>query len=130
MSEYKFFTTIEQSDWLLKLGLNPETADMRFDGVMSELSIPKVGYNNIGIPSWSLDALLEILNHIEGLYPGIDSQVSKEMYSSIQKEGLVWQVVMYSYETGSINDSAGTGKHLIDAVYETVCWCLMKGYLG
>lgn len=61
-------TTKEQSERLLKLGLNPETADMHHfkqDGIWSEkLGCWLVSYENIKtwyIPAWSLHRLVQLM---------------------------------------------------------------------
>ena len=60
MTTIKSYTDISQSKKLAEI-LPIESADMRYDGVMQELGIPKVNYNGLGTPCWSLSALLGVL---------------------------------------------------------------------
>ena len=60
MTTLKSYTDLEQSKKLAEI-LPLESADMRYDGVMLELKIPKVRYNGLGTPCWSFAALLNIL---------------------------------------------------------------------
>ena len=62
------------------------------------------------IPCWSLAALLGVLNSIDGWYPGIDSQIN----------GNMWQICMFSYETGSDISIAAINKELVDTCYEVI----------
>ena len=63
------------------------------------------------IPCWSLAALLNILNSIDGWYPGIDAQVNEDN---------LWQICMFSYETGCDISTAATNKELVDTCYEVI----------
>jgi hypothetical protein len=63
------------------------------------------------IPCWSLTALLNILNSIDGWYPGIDAQVGEDK---------LWQICMFSYETGSDISTAAINKELVDTCYEVI----------
>jgi hypothetical protein len=63
------------------------------------------------IPCWSLAALLNILNSIDGWYPGIDAQVNEDN---------LWQICMFSYETGSDISTAAINKELVDTCYEVI----------
>lgn len=72
------------------------------------------------IPCWSLAALLNILNSIDGWYPGIDAQVNEDN---------LWQICMFSYETGSDISTAAINKELVDTCYEVILKLKEKGLL-
>ena len=55
-------TTKEQSERLLALGLKKETADMYWDDHYGYTVPFPIGHKCIGIPAWSLDRLIEILD--------------------------------------------------------------------
>ena len=115
----KNYTDIEQSKKLAEI-LPLESADTIWDLTNPDLPIIRAipyedsDYNNKYlniIPCWSLAALLNVLNTIEGWYPGIDAQVGEE---------LNWQICMFSYETGSDLRTAATNKELVDTCYEVI----------
>lgn len=60
-------TSIEQSQRLLKLGLNPETADMHHykwsEGYWDIYTCPPRGSDSCYIPAWSLHRLLCMLDY-------------------------------------------------------------------
>lgn len=109
----KAYTDIEQSRKLAEI-LPPESADMFYN--LGESKLPNVIYGNYDdfkcyLPCWSLAALLNILNSIDGWYPGIDAQVDNEN---------LWQICMFSYETGSDISTAAINKELVDTCYEVI----------
>ena len=123
MVTIKAYTDLEQSKKLAEI-LPIESADMHyskdFDGSWfvdlaeyTSVKIPKY-VGNIEehlLPCWSLVALLNILNSIDGWYPGIDAQVGEDN---------LWQICMFSYETGSDISTAATNKELVDTCYEVI----------
>ena len=79
------YTTIEQSNKLVELGLNPDTADMKWYYWKDEIDAPKVptlgsdkaaleSYKNtqaVYLPCWSLGALLEVMPEIDNQLPSL-----------------------------------------------------------
>ena len=126
MTTIKSYTDISQSKKLAEI-LLLETADMYYpwyiedDGDTIEsghrISTPNIGdfithkINKMILPCWSLAALLNTLNSIDGWYPGIDAQVGEDN---------LWQICMFSYETGSDINTAATNKELVDTCYEVI----------
>ena len=115
----KSYTDLEQSRKLAEF-LPPESADMCYevgedlDGYITKTiytPLMHTPYNDNYIPCWSLAALLNILNSIDGWYPGIDAQVDNEN---------LWQICMFSYETGSDISTAAINKELVDTCYEVI----------
>lgn len=117
MTTIKSYTDLEQSRKLAEI-LPAESADMWYDNDGESIAgRPEVrcssfvGLASINIPCWSLAALLNILNSIDGWYPGIDAQVGEDN---------LWQICMFSYETGSDISTAATNKELVDTCYEVI----------
>ena len=110
----KSYTDIEQSKKLAKI-LPIESADMgwyysRDPQAARNQMWAGTKAENADIPCWSLAALLGVLNSIDGWYPGIDSQIN----------GNMWQICMFSYETGSDINTAAINKELVDTCYEVI----------
>ena len=83
----KICTNIKQSKKLIELGLDPNSADMRYDGAMMEIEVPKVKYNGLGIPAWSLSALWDI-NNTCGIAPhnyGSDDFSSEKLLDKLYR---------------------------------------------
>jgi len=115
MTAIKSYTDIEQSRKLAEI-LPIESADMYWfrDDTETPKIYPKNMMKNsvsVTLPCWSLTALLNILNSIDGWYPGIDAQVGEDN---------LWQICMFSYETGSDISTAATNKELVDTCYEVI----------
>jgi len=121
----KSYTDLEQSKKLAEI-LPIESADMYWsrctitdfgDGVLKvsyavePCNISQFRNTKEDVPCWSLAALLNILNSIDGWYPGIDAQVDDEN---------LWQICMFSYETGSDISTAALNKELVDTCYEVI----------
>ena len=113
----KNHTDLEQSKKLVEI-LPLESADMKFpyfgDGQYGTTAVfgePIEFSGGKDVPCWSLAALLNILNSIDGWYPGIDAQVDDEN---------LWQICMFSYETGSDISTAALNKELVDTCYEVI----------
>ena len=116
-------TTIEQSKHLLRLGLDPSTADMMWDdwSLIDEGWKISVGYypeieKDYGrkcYPAWSLSALLEVISKVTCIsYLTIDTS-----YLIRCKDlGFLWQ-----------KDIAA--KDPVTAAYEMVCWLLEQGLI-
>lgn len=112
-------TTIEQSKHLLKLGLDPKTADcMWLVTSRARLHVldgePISNYDRWeNYPAWSLSALLEVISKVTCIsYLTIDTS-----YLIRCKDlGFLWQ-----------KDIAA--KDPITAAYEMVCWLLEQGLI-
>lgn len=113
-------TSYEQSKSLLELGLDPNTADMKYDPrwdipvIISEYDYDShLNYNpeyeNTDIPAWSLSALL-------GLMP---------YYELIRTDS------SYELSVGRLNAliSEGNETH-IDLAVDMVIWLLENGYIS
>jgi len=122
----KICTSIEQSQKLIELGIDVNTADMDYIQFAND---PKVYdcainiYNNEHednwIPAWSLSALLELIPPYLGEFSeGIDFEFSKSMNGK-------WYSARYFH----LNDDKAitfnkvvTGDTAIDATFEMVVW--------
>ena len=110
-------TSIEQSQHLLELGLDPKTADMSytyFDKGEPLLGLtPYMLNSRMAIPSWSLSALLEVISKVTCIsYLTIDTS-----YLIRCKDlGFLWQ-----------KDIAA--KDPVTAAYEMVCWLIEQGII-
>lgn len=113
-------TSIEQSKRLIELGINANTADMYIGNYVGESG--KVDGTNVHyylkgesfgapeiIPSWSLNALLELMPIETHLYKMQDEDnYTKHYYKVGSCDGKGWI---------ELNNTLA-----IDAVYEMVCW--------
>ena len=105
-------TTLEQSQRLLKLGLNPSTADMfwyedfvrTYDGEPIEGWVLSIGFHPDGIPAWSFHRLLEILDE--------DFRIDQENID----EAFLRIITRIKV---AINDGMINSKYLIDEVPDT-----------
>ena len=131
------YTTIEQSNKLLELGLNPETADMihwkmpkdeyyEHENIIwldSVNTLRRKGLVNFDetemeiIPAWSLSALLAIM-------PKLDEQNSTLECCS-DKTG---RIVSYTIEYWNIKN-IGYYNTALEAAYKMVVWLLENGYI-
>ena len=118
------YTTIEQSKRLIKLGLNPDTADMFYfldptpAGCIYHLTVPQIGfgvktrepeYNKGDVPCWSLGALWDI-NNICGIGPndfGNEDVSSEHLFNTLYN----WICIEL------IEDSDGVNSFLIEEGY-------------
>lgn len=127
----KAYTDIEQSKRLTEI-LPLETADMHcwkrtwkendYAICVGHSKEWQEGFESKGIeyvPCWSLAALLNVINTIKGWYPGIDAQIDENM----------WQICMFSYETGSDLSTAAVKEELVDTCYEVILKLKEKGLL-
>ena len=121
----KICTSLDQSKKLVELGIDVNTADMKwFNGVLmfhfdkeAKENYDKTKYEYI--PAWSLTALLELIPPYLGEFnEGIDFGLSKAMngkwysahYIQLNDDGIVTFNVTI------------TGDTAIDAAFEMVCW--------
>lgn len=129
----KHYTTIEQSKKLVELGLNPDTADMKWYYWKDEIDAPKVptlgfdkavleSYKNtqaVYLPCWSLGALLEVLKtRKDCTFITIHSGYS-----------LKWILNTSYYELANWKEKETIEETLIDTVYNTIVWLLENGYI-
>lgn len=121
------YTNIEQSKKLLELGLNPDSSDMFWEHV-GDSSTPYTIAVNVGhrklsldrtVPSWSTDALLQLLPKYQ------------DNYSCFITAGGAVHVSFMS----QINLKPGDISHLekaetpFKALYNLTCWLLENGYI-
>ena len=123
------YTTIEQSKELVKLGLDPETADMiyfYFKGRESEgvENIPTVRENlpleDCDVPCWSTDALFSVLPVLEN---------DEKFYPFLGKHGEGGYICKYA-----CNEYNGTLHWFIndtqlEACYEMLKWLIKNKYI-
>ena len=120
-------TSIEQSEELVRLGLNPKTADMCFEMYKGNWTLT-VGKKSaqvnrgLAIPAWSLSALLEVMPSNIGDY---DLYITKHKYVD---GGHGYNVEYNRGFTISVLHK-GTSRDLVTAAYEMVCWLLEQGLI-
>lgn len=136
------YTSIEQSKKLLELGLNPETADMKWYYWKDEIDAPKVptlgfdkavleSYKNIQavyLPCWSLGALLEVMPpYLFEFERGIDLNI----YRNLNGKG--WHVSYIPNNDESMQKDKfrqiTNGGTPIEAAYNMVVWLIENGYI-
>ena len=109
-------TSIDQSNKLIKLGIDVNTADMyyaflnridKYATVPTVLDEEKYVFIN-DIPAWSLSALMDLMPNINGHYPELcRGKLTGEYYMWI--EGI--------FDTQTFNNP-------IDSAFEMICWFL------
>ena len=125
-------TSYEQSKSLLELGLDPNTADMKYDPrwdipvIISEYDYDnRLNYNPeheiTDIPAWSLSALLNVL----------PKYYSKENHQFCQSYKYDWidgfyHFIYYDYQHGGRDNTISKSKNILDAAYEMVVYFLKK----
>ena len=128
----KYYTTKEQSKELLKLGLNPETADMCFEYQKAHwpdepayLDWPQCfkKHDEQDIPCWSVGALMDL--------------IPKRIIHNKTEYSMCLQTMTHCYSLchtdGRYLTTLGCqiiGKSLIDAVYQYVVWLIENGYIN
>ena len=117
-------TSYEQSKSLLELGLDPNTADMKYDPrwdipvIISEYDYDShlnynPDYENTDIPAWSLTALLALM-------PKIKFFKDEDAYEPcISRYG---DKYICSYNCGGADEHWYIEDNPIDAAYKMVCW--------
>lgn len=120
----KHYTSIEQSKHLLKLGLNPESADMSYFTSYKQGKLYRVYHSSFAmndkrqegvIPCWSLGALLEVMpNAAMREYNLVRN--SEECYIAFDD---VNKRIHENYE----------GNTPLEAAYNMVVWLLENGYI-
>ena len=128
----QYYTTKEQSKELLKLGLNPETADMCFEYQKAHwpdepayLDWPQCykKHDEQDIPCWSVGALMDL--------------IPKRIVKNNTEYSMCLQTLTHCYSLchtdGRYLTTLGCqiiGKPLIDAVYQYVVWLIENGYIN
>ena len=117
-----YYTTIEQAEHLVELGLDPKTADMFYfldptpAGNIYHLAMQGIDirvrnlpeYNNGDLPCWSIGALLELMPESYQLTRGKDNKCQFMLFHIL------------------IHDWFNTP---LEAVYNMVCYLLENGYI-
>ena len=117
-----YYTTIEQAEHLVELGLDPETADMFYfldptpAGNIYHLAMQRIDigvrnlpkYNDGDLPCWSIGALLELMPESYQLTRGKDNKYQFMLFHIL------------------IHDWFNTP---LEAVYNMVCYLLENGYI-
>jgi hypothetical protein len=125
----KICTSIEQSNKLIELGLDVNTADMFWDlldGDEPDEKVPNCCWDRFDItinefvPAWSLSALLELMPFIK--LEGSDVKCEPKILKYISGEYLC------SYEDEDF-EVARLEKSPLDAAFEMMCWLLENGHL-
>ena len=126
----KICTSIDQSKKLIELGIDVNTADMRYlDGDDYQVKDGTLDYEDI--PAWSLSALMNLLpsEFIEvGKYSTTTYLIHIRKYKFTDEVNL-HQIAYGSYKwyedgSNSWKDMINTGEKedLLDAAFEMVCW--------
>lgn len=133
MTNNNLYTDIEQSQKLIELGLNPDSADMSYSPIMGIDEGRNCGYldmpdlypyakiNDVGsslyLPCWSLSALLEIMPcHISGVPKRAAYHLALKKY----KEH--WECCYEHFSFGEIHTQKGNTQ--FEAAYNMMCWLL------
>ena len=125
-------TTKEQSECLLALGLNKETADMKYIPYSSD-AVPKqygdgFGFNDSEyIPAWSLGRLIEMLPN---LIP-----ISEDLPTFYHYASLVLSKVSVNYYWEDYDEEERPlvgfcGKGFFSAVVDATEWLIKEGYFN
>jgi len=108
-------TSIDQSNKLIKLGIDVNTADLLWvlkdrNNLLFNFPIPVEAINKgkYDIPAWSLSALMDLIPNINGHYPELcRGKLTGEYYMWIED----------TFDTQTFNNP-------IDAAFEMICWFL------
>ena len=114
-------TTIEQSQKLIKLGIDINTADMCWCNENDVITVPYIDSLIQYCPSWSLSALLELIPPYLGEFnEGIDFGLGKAMNGK-------WYSAYYLQSVNEYIKPVKTtiGETAVDACVEMVVW--LKG---
>ena len=112
-------TDIAQSNQLVKLGLDPKTADFVWEWEVDAIYL-KYHYNDKNgrrrVPAWSVDAMLKAM----------PVEIGEFRLQLVPHDGS-W---ICRYEFNAVHQTyqkAGVGDTPVDAVYEMLCWLLENG---
>ena len=116
------YTSSEQSNKLVELGLDPKTADMYWSIVDGEtfICIENHSCDCKTIPCWSLNALLLVMPDIV-LYNG-----GKECYPCLERNVLGDFICYYEDD---LSMKSFIGHSAVEAAFRMVCWLLDNGYI-
>lgn len=128
------YTTIEQSNKLVELGLDPGTADMYYyrdllnNDKTYEIGILKHRYNadtyshkeGLTIPCWSAGQLMELMPVIE---TETEPLSSAKLYKGSSCHSCYW-----AEYPGLYIDDIDVSETPVDACFIMVCWLLENGY--
>lgn len=130
-------TSIEQSQHLLRLGLDPSTADMYYEGGCSKfLSVGEADLSktyddgeekDADIPAWSLTELLKVMPK--------DTNETYHLFSSMMADQLgSWVCDRSKYYMGADGHNKNDYECFksdspVTAAYEMVCWLLEQGLI-
>ena len=133
MSMKNVYTSIEQSQKLVELGLSPELAEMEYteDGTLSPVYFG-THYKHEGLlPSWSVMSLIKIMPiRMRGKYSRIyggywyDSDLKLRMKNEFQFGYYCDNI----YKTPIVHETK-IYQNIIDAAFEMVVWLLANDYI-
>lgn len=128
-------TNIQQSQHLLRLGLDPKSADMWWSnrfvywnptpmiGVATEQNqLYTFKWCEMDVPAWSLSALLKVM-------PSFIDYKGQKLRLTIEKAG-IWNVFYLGTEH-RLNEIWFNGEYgdPVEPAYEMVCWLLEQGLI-
>ena len=124
-------TTLEQSRHLVELGIPMESADMTYEKLAIGNNFPEElqyrlcltsfkYYSGIGVPAWSLSALLELM----------PETIKADYELTLQKDGYGY-IVSYTHVFGDeVKDLCYfIGDTPIEAAYKMVVWLAENGHI-
>ena len=127
-------TTREQSDRLLALGLNKETADCALlpltDKVTSVLVKPTTNDIKFTIPAWSLERLLEML---PGCIPISEDMPAFHHYAYLELSKVSKVSVYYCWEDYDGEErilASFCGNSFFAAVVDAIEWLIKEGHFN
>lgn len=132
-AKMKHYTTVEQSKKLVKLGLNPDTADMHyFDRLIHNVDDKRISLDSYSIalehtydandilPCWSLGALMDLMPKIKehsddgGCYPVLCKGWNNNLWHCVYRSSI--HITKWHYNS-------------LNAAFEMICWLLKNGYI-
>lgn len=127
----KAYTDIEQSRHLAELGVDLKTADLTYEklAIWNKGDFPEEFqyrlremhfqyFSGIGVPCWSLEALLELM----------PEELDGSCGLSIYKEDDEW-MVCYEDGCGHVYGHEETSFDIVLAAYRMVVWLVENGYI-
>lgn len=121
-------TNIKQSQKLIKLGLEPRTADKHFREWKRMTESIRTSYDGRGseddMPSWSTDALFNLMPECFHVSAYLTYELRMRKYTSTEKQ------MTYVVEYVDPQDIAGplqvkkSTVSLLDSAYKMMCWLL------
>lgn len=125
------YTTLEQSIKLVKLGLDPFTADMLYYALTPDIPVCKKPFifkgQDMEIPCWSLAALISLMpNKLENLSTH-DTSVWLEIGNGIveyRRQNDIDQSTIDNDEMPSFR-----GVNFITNAFDMVCWLIEENYI-